>query len=157
MHARRRLSAELTHLICAACRCRNTLNAKPFKKIGFQLSKEELDALCNCTPQAVERALKKLQQYMAKCGLASPRAAAVYASAALAPTRCAAYGPPCDVPARFAPNRVPAASMAVARHQVQRAAGERAKERRRGGSRTANGHQAVPAAAKARGPACHST
>jgi len=44
----------------------NTLNAKPFKKMGFQLNKEELDALCNCTPQAVERALKKLQQNMAK-------------------------------------------------------------------------------------------
>lgn len=45
-----------------------TLNAKVFKKMGFQLNKEEMDALCNCTPQAVERMLKKLQQNMAKYG-----------------------------------------------------------------------------------------
>lgn len=36
--------------------------------MGFALQKEELDALANCTPQAVERMLKKLQQNMAKYG-----------------------------------------------------------------------------------------
>ena len=46
----------------------NTLNTKVFKKIGFAMQKEELDALCNCTPQAVERMLKKLQQNMARYG-----------------------------------------------------------------------------------------
>jgi len=46
----------------------NTLNQKVFKKMGFQLTKEEIDALANCQPQAVERMLKKLQQNMAKYG-----------------------------------------------------------------------------------------
>lgn len=36
--------------------------------MGFSLQKEELDSLANCTPQAVERMLKKLQQNMAKYG-----------------------------------------------------------------------------------------
>ena len=36
--------------------------------MGFTMQKEELDALSNCTPQAVERMLKKLQQNMAKYG-----------------------------------------------------------------------------------------
>jgi len=46
----------------------NTFNAKICKKMGFQLTKEELDALCNCEPQAVERTLKTLQQKMARYG-----------------------------------------------------------------------------------------
>jgi hypothetical protein len=37
-----------------------------FKKLGFQLQKDEVDAICNCTAQAVERMLNKLQQNMAK-------------------------------------------------------------------------------------------
>ena len=45
-----------------------TLNSKVFKKMGFQLTQEELDGLCNCAPQQVERVLKKLQQQMAKYG-----------------------------------------------------------------------------------------
>ena len=36
--------------------------------MNFTMQKEELDALSNCTPQAVERMLKKLQQNMAKYG-----------------------------------------------------------------------------------------
>ena len=46
----------------------NTLNGKVFKKMGFQLQKEELDALCNCTPQSVERMLLQVQTNMAKYG-----------------------------------------------------------------------------------------
>lgn len=46
----------------------NTLNGKVFKKMGFQLREEELTALCNCQPQAVEQALKQLQQRMARYG-----------------------------------------------------------------------------------------
>jgi hypothetical protein len=45
-----------------------TLNQKVFRKMSFQLTQEEMDAVCNCTPQAVERMLKKLQQNMAKYG-----------------------------------------------------------------------------------------
>ena len=32
---------------------RNTFNAKVCKKMGFQLTKEELDALCNCQSQEI--------------------------------------------------------------------------------------------------------
>mmetsp|Transcript_27967 Transcript_27967/g.69476 ORF Transcript_27967/g.69476 Transcript_27967/m.69476 type:complete len:233 (-) Transcript_27967:491-1189(-) len=46
----------------------NTLNLKVFKRLSFQLSKDELDALCNCQPQAVERTLKKIQMHMARYG-----------------------------------------------------------------------------------------
>ena len=46
---------------------RSTLNQKVFKKLGFQLQKEEMDGLCNCQTQAVERLLKTLQMKMAKC------------------------------------------------------------------------------------------
>lgn len=42
-------------------RRRNTLNLKVFKRMGFQLNKEEIDSLANCASQAVERTLKKLQ------------------------------------------------------------------------------------------------
>ena len=45
-----------------------TLNGKVFKKMGFQIQQEEMDALCNCAPQQVERTLKNLQQRMAKYG-----------------------------------------------------------------------------------------
>lgn len=51
-----------------------TLNSRVFKKMGFQLQQEEMDALCNCQPQAVEKMLKSLQQRMAKYG--AKRAAA---------------------------------------------------------------------------------
>ena len=51
------------------CR-RSTLNQKVFKKLGFQLQKEEMDGLCNCQTQAVERLLKTLQMKMAKCARA---------------------------------------------------------------------------------------
>jgi len=44
----------------------NTLNTRVFKKMGWQLNKEELEGLVNCQPQAVERTLLKLQQQMAK-------------------------------------------------------------------------------------------
>ena len=46
---------------------RKTLNAKVFRKIGFQLTDEEINDIVNCTPQTVERMLKKLQTMMAKC------------------------------------------------------------------------------------------
>ena len=51
------------------CR-RSTLNQKVFKKLGFQLQKEDMDGLCNCQTQAVERLLKTLQMKMAKCARA---------------------------------------------------------------------------------------
>ena len=50
--------------------CRSTLNQKVFKKLGFQMQKEEMDGLCNCQTQAVERLLKTLQMKMAKCARA---------------------------------------------------------------------------------------
>ena len=53
------------------CR-RSTLNQKVFKKLGFQLQKEEMDGLCNCQTQAVERLLKTLQMKMAKCARPHP-------------------------------------------------------------------------------------
>lgn len=52
----------------------STLNQKVFKKLGFQVQKEEMDGLCNCQAQAVERLLKTLQMKMAKYG--AKRAAA---------------------------------------------------------------------------------
>jgi hypothetical protein len=45
-----------------------TLNTKVFKKMGFQMQQDEMDALANCAPQTVERMLKNLQQKMAKYG-----------------------------------------------------------------------------------------
>jgi len=45
-----------------------TLNQKVFKKLGFQLVDHEMEQLSNCAPQAVEKALKKLQTSMAKYG-----------------------------------------------------------------------------------------
>ena len=48
--------------------------------MGFQLQKEEMDALCNCQTQAVERLLKTLQMKMAKYG--ARKAAAADASTA---------------------------------------------------------------------------
>eukprot|EP00967_Tisochrysis_lutea_P092303 scaffold133009_cov33-Tisochrysis_lutea.AAC.1 len=46
----------------------NTLNAKVFKKMGWQLRAEELEAIVNCTPMAVEKMLKQLQARLAKFG-----------------------------------------------------------------------------------------
>ena len=48
--------------------------------MGFQLQKEEMDELCNCQTQAVERLLKTLQMKMAKYG--ARKAAAADAGAA---------------------------------------------------------------------------
>jgi len=39
----------------------NTLNQKVFKKIGFQLSKTDVDNVINCQPEAVERVLRLVQ------------------------------------------------------------------------------------------------
>ncbi len=39
----------------------NTLNQKVFKRMGFQLSKQECEAIANCKPGAVERVLKLVQ------------------------------------------------------------------------------------------------
>jgi len=49
-----------------------TLNTKVFKKMGFQMTSEELDNLCNCAPQQVERILMKLQKKMAQYGARKP-------------------------------------------------------------------------------------
>lgn len=68
-----------------------TLNSKVFKKMGFQLQKEEIDNLCNCTPQAVERMLKKLQHGMAKYGA---RKSAGEDDASAAPPSARPYQPP---------------------------------------------------------------
>jgi len=46
----------------------NTLNAKVFKKMGWQLRQDELDNICNCQPMAVEKMLKQLQGRLAKFG-----------------------------------------------------------------------------------------
>ena len=45
---------------------RETLERKVLKKIGCALTKEEIDNLANCVPQAVERMLHKLHGAMAK-------------------------------------------------------------------------------------------
>ena len=73
---------------CRCVDCRNTLNAKVFKKMGFQLNKEEVEAIVGCTPQAVERMLLKLQQQMASYG------ARQQAEPAPAPTGSKPYKPP---------------------------------------------------------------
>ena len=39
----------------------NTLNQKVFKKIGFTLTKKDIDEIVNCTPDIVERVLKIVQ------------------------------------------------------------------------------------------------
>ena len=38
----------------------NTLNQKVFKKIGFMLSKKDIDDAVNCVPDIVEKILKVL-------------------------------------------------------------------------------------------------
>uniref|UniRef100_A0A7R9VBL5 Calponin-homology (CH) domain-containing protein n=1 Tax=Chlamydomonas euryale TaxID=1486919 RepID=A0A7R9VBL5_9CHLO len=45
----------------------NTLSQKVFKRMGFTLSKEDMDAMCNCQPGAVERVLKLMKVKIAKC------------------------------------------------------------------------------------------
>lgn len=45
----------------------NTLNQKVLKRMGFQIAKEEMLAMCNCQPGAVERVLKLLKTKIAKC------------------------------------------------------------------------------------------
>ena len=73
-----------------------TLNARVFKKIGWQLRQEELDAICSCQMQAVERMLKQLQVRLSKYGSRSkeeeaapqrPHAQATPRSAAAPPRR----------------------------------------------------------------------
>ncbi|KAM3142075.1 Sperm flagellar protein 1 [Paramecium bursaria] len=39
-----------------------TLNTKVFKKMGFQLSREQVDSVIQCQPEAIERVLKFVQQ-----------------------------------------------------------------------------------------------
>jgi len=110
------LSLPLRRTLSHAVR-RNTLNTKVFKKMGFALQKEELDSLSNCTPQAVERMLKKLQQNMAKYGA---RKQAGEADDDAAPTGAAkAYKPPPKPPARAVTvPKAPAMSGGVARKVV---------------------------------------
>jgi hypothetical protein len=98
----------------------NTLNAKVFKKMGFQMHKEELEALSNCTPQAAERMLKKLQQSMAKYGA---RKSSGDAAPAAAPAT-KPYQPPLkpDVKAPTVP-RAPGAARAKTSERSAAAAG----------------------------------
>lgn len=39
----------------------NTLNQKVFKKLGFTLTKKDIDEIVNCVPDTVERVLKMVQ------------------------------------------------------------------------------------------------
>lgn len=39
----------------------NTLNTKVFKKMGFQIASSDIEAVINCTPDAIERVLKMVQ------------------------------------------------------------------------------------------------
>jgi len=73
----------------------NTLNLKLFKRLSFQLQKEELDALCTCQPQAVERTLKKLQMHMARYGARKSIGTGDTAAACdeAPPSACAAAAP----------------------------------------------------------------
>lgn len=43
----------------------STLNQKVFKKIGFQVQKADIEAMCNCKPGAVERVLKLVKYKVA--------------------------------------------------------------------------------------------
>lgn len=45
----------------------NTLNQKALKRMGFALSKDDMMAMCNCQPGAVERVLKIIKVKIAKC------------------------------------------------------------------------------------------
>ncbi|KAG1668600.1 hypothetical protein FOA52_001469 [Chlamydomonas sp. UWO 241] len=45
----------------------NTLNQKVLKRMGFALSKDDMTAMCNCQPGAVERVLKLFKVKIAKC------------------------------------------------------------------------------------------
>ena len=42
----------------------NTLNQKVFKKIGFTLTKKDIDDAVNCVPDTIERILKVLQTHV---------------------------------------------------------------------------------------------
>jgi len=42
----------------------NTLNQKVFKKIGFTLSKKDIEDSVNCVPDTIERILKVLQTHV---------------------------------------------------------------------------------------------
>ena len=44
----------------------NTLNQKVFKKIGFTLTKKDMDDIVNCVPDTVERVLKAVQIHVKK-------------------------------------------------------------------------------------------
>lgn len=44
----------------------NTLNQKALKRLGGAISKQDMEAMCNCQPGAVERTLKMLQIKIAK-------------------------------------------------------------------------------------------
>ena len=42
----------------------NTLNLKVLKKIGFSLSKKDIESVVNCVPDAIERVLRALQVHL---------------------------------------------------------------------------------------------
>jgi hypothetical protein len=44
----------------------NTLNQKVLKRLGFSIPKEDLMAMCNCQPGAVERTLKLIKMRISK-------------------------------------------------------------------------------------------
>ena len=46
----------------------NTLNQKVMKKFGYQISDEDIQAMIDCEPYAVERVLRQLQGKIARFG-----------------------------------------------------------------------------------------
>lgn len=44
----------------------NTLNQKVFRKMGFLLSKGDIERITSCVPEAVERALRVVQQKLSE-------------------------------------------------------------------------------------------
>mmetsp|Transcript_22849 Transcript_22849/g.37609 ORF Transcript_22849/g.37609 Transcript_22849/m.37609 type:complete len:238 (-) Transcript_22849:650-1363(-) len=46
----------------------NTMNQKVLKRLGMTMSKEEIEAVCNCSPGAIEQVLKQLQYKLANYG-----------------------------------------------------------------------------------------
>mmetsp|Transcript_5530 Transcript_5530/g.8248 ORF Transcript_5530/g.8248 Transcript_5530/m.8248 type:complete len:205 (+) Transcript_5530:568-1182(+) len=45
----------------------NTLNTKVFKKLGFLLSKQDIENVINCVPDAIERVLKGIRDTLEVC------------------------------------------------------------------------------------------
>ena len=50
----------------------NTLNQKVFRKLGFLLSKNDIDKVTSCVPEAIERALRVVQQRLSDYSASHP-------------------------------------------------------------------------------------